>query len=131
MITCLAVPARAGAQHYIGKHKSEVRKLMKENMKNLHEDNTTRNMVFNMVKYIDNRGNQTLTYFFSEQDTCLYSNWLCDYSMLNKVVADLNKKYEQSAEDSWYYMHDGRKYTITLTTGEWFFTIKTRAEKKQ
>lgn len=128
---CLAIPGRAGGQHFIGKHKSEVRKIMKENTKELYEDDSSRNPVYNMVKYIDNLGNQTLIYFFSGQDTCLYSKWMCDYSMLNKVVSGLNEKYEQSAEDSWHYTLDGLDYRIILNTGEWFFTITTKSEKQE
>ena len=128
---CLAIPGRARGQHFIGKHKSEVRKMMKENTKELYEDDSSRNPVYNMVKYIDNLGNQTLIYFFSGQDTCLYSKWMCDYSMLNKVVSGLNEKYKQSAEDSWHYTQDGLDYRIILNTGEWFFTITTKSEKQE
>jgi len=99
---------------------------MKENKNELYEDNTSKNPVYNMVKYIDNLGNQTLIYFFSDQDTCLYSKWMCDYSMLNKVVSGLNEKYRQSAEDTWHYTQDDREYRVSLTTGEWYFTISTR-----
>ncbi len=130
LILCLAIPARAWGQHYIGLHKDEVKDTMKQYRKDLYEDNSSRNTVYNMVKYIDNLGNQTLYYFFSEQDTCLYSKWVCDYSMLNKVVADLNRNFEQTAEDSWYYSHGGQEYRITLTTGEWFFTVTTKLKKQ-
>jgi hypothetical protein len=126
MIIFLAFPGRAEGQHYIGKHKSEVREMMKKNERDLHEDKSTRNSLYNMVKYIDNNGNQTLIYVFSDQDTCSYSKWMCDYSMLNKVVSGLNKDYEQSAEDSWNYIHEGQDYKITLKTGDWFFTITTK-----
>ena len=130
IVLCLSLPGQSRGQHYVGKHKSEVRRLMKENVNGLYEDNTSRNPVYNMVKYIDNLGNQTLIYFFSDQDTCLYSQWMCDYSMLNKVVSELNEQYRQSAEDSWYYVQDGREYRVSLTTGEWYFTISTRPMKK-
>lgn len=131
LIVCLALPGKAGGQHFIGKHKSDVKKLMQETMKEFHIDDYSRNPVYNMVKYIDNLGNQTLIYFFSEQDTCLYSKWICDYSMLNKVISQLNEKYEQSADDSWHYMYDEKKYHITLETGDWFFTITTRPDKRE
>ena len=130
LMLCLASPARVWGQQYIGMHKDEVRDTMKQYKKDLFEDNTSRNTVYNMVKYIDNLGNQTLYYFFSEQDTCLYSKWVCDYSMLNKVVSDLNRDYTQSAEDSWYYTYEGKEYRITLATGDWFFTITTKARKQ-
>jgi hypothetical protein len=130
LMLCLASPARVWGQQFIGMHKDEVRNAMKEYRQDLFEDNSSRNTVYNMVKYIDNLGNQTLYYFFSEQDTCLYSKWVCDYSMLNKVVSDLNRDYTQSAEDSWYYTCGGKEYRITLTTGDWFFTITTKAIKQ-
>ncbi len=127
----LAIPVRAGGQHFIGVHKSDVKKMMKESWKELYIDDSSRNPVYNMVKYIDKLGNQTLIYFFSEEDTCLYSKWMCDYSMLNKVVSGLNEKYESTAEDSWHYTHDGLRYRITLTAGDWFFTITTKPEVKE
>ena len=129
IILCLSIPGGAWGQQYIDKHKSEVRRMMKENTRELYEDDSSRNPVYNMVKYIDILGNQTLIYFFSEQDTCIYSKLMCDYSMLNKIVSELNEKHEQSAENSWHYAHEGRDYRITLTTGDWFFTITTKLEE--
>lgn len=131
ILICLLLPIRAMGQHYIGKSKPEVKQMMKENNKEVYEDNTSRNTLFNMVKYVDRLGTQTLIYFFNQGDTCLYSKWMCDYSMLNKVIADLNSSHKQSAEDSWYYSVDGREYKITLATGEWFFTITTRPKKEE
>ena len=131
LIIVLAIPCRAGGQHFIGESKTDVKRMMKEHWKGLYEDDASKNPVYNMVKYIDNLGSQTLIYFFSEDDTCQYSKWMCDYSMLNKVVSDLNSTYEQSAEDSWHYANEGKNYKIILTTGDWFFTITTKPETKK
>ena len=131
LLCCLAFPGKAGGQNYIGLHKEQVRDTMRTDRQDLFEDPAARNTVYNMVKYIDNMGIQTLYYYFSKEDTCLYSKWICDYSMLNKVIADLNEKYEQSAEESWMYTDDGKRYLITLTTGEWFFTITTKPDKRE
>jgi hypothetical protein len=131
LICCLALPGRTVGQNYVGLHKEAVRDTMKEYRRDLFEDNTSRNTAYNMVKYIDNLGNQTLYYFFSEGDTCLYSKWICDYSMLNKVVSGLNESYEPSADDSWLYTYRGKRYRITLTSGEWFFTITTKPDIKE
>jgi hypothetical protein len=128
---CLSQPAMVSGQNFIGKHKSEVRKLMKENMKELYEDKSSRNTVYNLLKYIDASGNQTMIHVFSEEDTCLYTKWMCDYSMLNKVVSDLNGKYMQTADDSWHYRSEGVDYRVTLKTGDWFFTITTKPEDKE
>jgi hypothetical protein len=56
---------------------------------------------------------------------------MCDYTMLNSVMAKLNSKYIQSANDTWRYIHGEEPYIITLTTGEWFFTITTKKEQKK
>lgn len=121
--------ATVSSQHVIGEHKSEVKKLMAEHRKELSIDQSSRNTVFNTLKYIDRMNRQTLLFVFSENDTCLYSKWMCDYSMMNKVIADLNSEYKQSPTNTWHYREEGKPYIITLTTGDWFFTITTRREK--
>ena len=130
MAALLAIPAPGSGQHFIGRHKLEVKELMSREMKQLFEDDHSVNTVYNTVKYVDRGGDQTLLFVFSEQDTCLYSKWMCDYSMLNTVLADLNSKYSQSAEDTWSYVYEKKPYIVTLTAGDWYFTITTRKEQK-
>jgi hypothetical protein len=131
MIVCLVFPVQVAGQHFIGRHKSEVRDLMDREKKQLYEDDQSVNRVYNTLKYIDRLGDQTLLFVFSDQDTCLYSKWMCDYSMLHSVIADLNGKYSQSAEDTWSYVHNREPYIITLTAGDWYFTITTKKEHKK
>ncbi len=131
IIVCLVFPAQVSGQHFIGRHKTEVKELMKREMKQLYEDDHSVNRVYNTLKYTDKLGDQTLLFVFSAQDTCLYTKWMCDYSMLNAVIADLNGKYTQSAEDTWSYVHDWEPYIITLTAGDWYFTITTKKEHKK
>lgn len=128
LVLCLALPVQVSGQHFIGRHKTEVKKLMAGNMKQLYEDDHSVNKVYNTLKYIDRLGDQTLLFVFSEQDTCMYSKWMCDYSMLNSVIASLNGKYSQSAEDTWSYVHDREAYIVTLTAGDWYFTITTKKD---
>lgn len=125
------LPVQVSGPHFIGKHKTEVRELMKQERKELYVDDLSVNKVYNTLKYIDRTGDQTLLFVFSEQDTCLYSKWMCDYSMLNAVLADLNSHYSQSAEDTWTYVYEGVPYIITLTAGDWYFTITTRKKQKK
>ena len=124
----LVIPVQVSGQHFIGRHKTEVKELMVKKMKQLYEDDHSVNTVYNTVKYIDRLGNQTLLFVFSEQDTCLYSKWMCDYSMLYSVISNLNGKYPQSAEDTWSYVHDQEQYIISLTAGDWYFTITTKKD---
>ena len=102
---------------------------MAEHRKELFIDKSSRNTVYKTLKYVDRMSRQTLLFVFSENDTCLYSKWMCDYSMMNKVIADLNREYKQSPTNTWYYKEKGKSYIITLTTGDWFFTITTRKEE--
>lgn len=125
----LVCSTMVSSQHLIGEKKAEVKKLMSEHNKELFIDESSKNTVFNTLKYVDRMNRQTLLLVFSEGDTCLYSKWMCDYSMMNKVMADLNSQYEQSATNSWHYKEKGKPYIITLTTGDWFFTITTRKEE--
>lgn len=126
LIACMIIPVQVSGQHFIGKHKTEVKELMDSKMKQLYEDEHSVNTVYNTIKYVDKLGDQTLLFVFSEQDTCQYSKWMCDYSMLNFVISSLNGKYSQSAEDTWSYVHEKETYIITLTTGDWYFTITTK-----
>ena len=130
LILWLTLPVQAEGKHFIGKHKTQVKEEMKEQRKELFEDDNSVNRVYNTLKYIDRLGNQTMLFVFSEQDTCLYSKWMCDYSMLNAVIANLNSQYQQSAEDTWSYMLDEQAYLITLTAGDWYFTITTKKNLK-
>jgi hypothetical protein len=130
LIICLFLGNTAFSQHFIGEHKAEVKKLMSVHRKELFIDKSSVNRVYNTLKYVDRWQNQTLLFVFSEDDICLYTKWMCDYSMMNKVVSELNEKYQQSAENTWHYKQRKKPYIITLSTGEWFFTITTRKEEK-
>ncbi len=129
-LSALLCSMSVSAQNFIGQDKSEVKRLMAEHRKNLFIDESSVNTVFNTLKYIDRFQRQTLLYVFSDDDICLYSKWMCDYSMMNKVIADLNRDYTQSVKNTWHYTDKGKKYTISLSTGDWFFTITTRKEEK-
>ena len=102
---------------------------MTEHRKELFIDESSKNTVFNTLKYVDRMKRQTLLLVFSEDDICQYSKWMCDYTMMNKVIADMNGEHEQSATNTWHYKEKGIPYIITLTTGDWFFTITTRKEE--
>ncbi len=123
---CLVSWNSLSAQHFIGRNKSEVRELMAEYRKELMEDKSSVNRVYNIVKYVDGLQNQTMLFVFTDDDICQYTKWMCDYSMISKVLAELNESYGNSAGNTWHYTHQGESYTITLTKGDWFFTVTTR-----
>ena len=127
---CLICGNTVSSQHFIGEPKSRVKQLMGEQRKELIIDEFSVNTVFNTLKYIDRLRSQTLLFVFSEEDICLYTKWMCDYSMMNKVISDLSANYKKSSANTWYYDYQKQRYIITLSTGEWFFTITTRKEEK-
>ena len=128
-ITCLFCGNKVSSQHFIGEHKSDVKKIMGEHRKELFIDESSVNTVFNILKYVDRMSRQTLLFVFSEEDICLYHKWMCDFSMMNKVKSDMNSDYKQFAENTWHYKHEKQDYVITLTTGDWFFTVTTRKDE--
>jgi hypothetical protein len=118
------------AQVYIGKHKDEVRQLMKENRKDLSLDESSRNTVYNLLKYVDRNESQTLLFVFNENDTCQYYKLTCDYSLLKKIQRDLDEKYTRSEEGLWYFTAEGKKFQVTLKQEEWFFSVLTKEVKQ-
>jgi len=114
------------AQHFIGVKKEEVKKLMKSEVKGLHEDRSARNPAFNMIKYVDRWGNQTMIFVFDDKDKCMYSKHMCDYSMETKMIVKLDEQYKKLDDATWTYKHGGTTYNITLKKDEWYFVLDTR-----
>lgn len=131
LIGCLLVSGAVSSQHFIGEDKIRVKELMEDHNREVFLDGSSVNTVYNTLKYVDRTGNQTMLFVFTDDDVCQYIKWMCDYSMMNRVVAGLNSRYEQSAGDSWHYEFRGEPYIITLTTGDWFFTVTTRKEESK
>ncbi len=123
LIFCLPV---SNAQHFIGEKKEEVRKLMKTQVKGLHEDKSARNLAVNMIKYTDRFQNQTMIFVFDDEDKCKFSKHMCDYSMETKMKGKLDLQYKKLDDDTWTYEHEGSTYKITLKKDEWYFVLDTR-----
>jgi len=100
--------------------------LMRENRRDLFLDESSRNTVYNLLKYVDYNDTQTLYFVFDENDICKYYKHICDYSFLKQIQKELNDKYIKSEEGLWYFDDENRKFMVTLKKGDWFFSVLTK-----
>jgi len=131
LVICTFIFLSAGmqAQHFIGLHKDDVIKLMRETYREFYNDNSFTNKQFNYLKFSDNTGSQTWLFFLSEDDICKYHKRMVDYAYMNEVVAELNSRGMKTGTDEWEYMNMGKSYTVSLTRDKWFFTVVTRVKE--
>jgi hypothetical protein len=99
---------------------------MKENRKDLFLDESSRNTVYNLLKYVDRNETQTLYFVFNENDTCQYYKLSCDYSLLKKIQKNMDEKYTKSEEGIWHFTEEGKRFKVTLKKEEWFFSVLTK-----
>ncbi len=129
IIALLILSAGLQAQHFIGLHKDNVIKLMRENYREFYNDNSFTNKHFNYLKFVDNTGSQTWLFFLTEDDICKYHKRMVDYAYMNEIETELNGRGMKTGSDEWEYMSKGKSYTVTLTRDEWFFTVVTRVKE--
>jgi len=127
ILSFLVVWASSGltAQHFIGKSKDEVRKLMAEYQKEMTEDETVKNPEFDLIRYSDRLENQTVLFVFKD-GLCSYSKQMCDYSLMKEITGALDAEHTRSNDSTWYYRADCSEYIISLKKEKWYFVIDTR-----
>ena len=111
------------AQNYIGMHKDEIVKTMKESQSSLKLNTSTVNPHYNYLKYEDKINEITMLFFLDEDDKCKLIRKMCDYSNINDVTKELNKTYSPNGRDKWYYMDGDKRFNVILTEEDWFFTV--------
>lgn len=99
---------------------------MRENRRDLFLDESSRNTIYNLLKYIDRNQTQTLLFVFDENDTCQYYKLMYDYSFINKIQEEFDEKYMRSEGGLWHYLEEGRKFQVTLKKEDWFFSVLTK-----
>ncbi len=85
----------SAAQNYIGMHKDEIIKVMHDSRPNFKLDKNAVNRSYNYLKFIDKSTEQTILFFLSEKNYCTYVRWMSDYSNLNDIISELNRKYKK------------------------------------
>jgi hypothetical protein len=117
-------------QEFIGKHKEEVKHIMSTERKDVHIDQSSKNTVYNLLKYTDGLNTQTILFVFNEKDTCIFYKTIYDYMYLRQVEKELNRKYTREGSGSWYFYSDNNKFIITLKKEKWYFSVLVNKEDK-
>lgn len=116
------------AQNFIGMHKDDIMQVMKDSQKRLKLNTSAVNPHYNYLKYEDKISEITVLFFLSDKDRCTLIRKMCDYSNINEVISELNSKYKTEGNNKWYYMDNGKRYSVVLTEEDWFFTVTTKLD---
>jgi hypothetical protein len=126
----LLFPLSGTAQQVIGLPKEEVMKVIQEEYKNFALDNTSKNITFNYLKYIDKLNEQTLLCMLSEKDICTSVKLISDYMNLEERIDELNRLGTRLNDSTWTYLHNKQKFVVKLKKEEWFFSLHTKPDVK-
>lgn len=110
-------------QNFIGLHKNEIIDSMKISYKNFKLNNDVVNKAYKYLKFEDHVSEQTMLFFLSEDNRCTLVRWMSDYSNINDIIGQLNKKYSKISKNQWSYNVNGKDYIVMLEDGEWYFTV--------
>lgn len=119
----LITALHCNAQQFIGKHKDEVKQMMSSQRKDVHIDESSRNTVYNLLKYVDHNNTKTIYYVFDDTDSCKFYKSIYDYSYLRQVEKELNRKYIRKSFGNWYYSDNNEIYVVTLKKDKWYFSV--------
>lgn len=114
------------SQNFVGKHKLQIKKEMKENYKDFYfsKEVMSKN---SFIKFEDFDGYQTFLFVLDDEGYCKYQMLMCDYSLLKTKIDDLNKTYEYQGELVWHdFISGNQNFVIRIKKEEWYFSIITR-----
>ncbi|GEM_PF-227413 len=118
---------RGFSQNYIGSHKLEIKKNIKEKYKDFYFSKEVMGGKHSFIKFEDYDGLRTLLFVLNDDGYCYYSILMCDYSLLKSTIDSLNKNYDYKDELMWVDYFTGKdNYSIKLKKKEWFFSVITR-----
>lgn len=124
LFSLFILPAHyCAAQHLIGLEKNQVVAIVRKEMKGFSQDHSTRNQEFNYLRYLNSSGTETLFIFLDENNFSVSTRMVCDYSEMDFMLADLNRKYRKKGENEWEYTFQNESFTVILEKKEWYFTV--------
>lgn len=127
----LLIGGTGKSQNLIGYHSNDIKKNMRETQNEFRLNDDTKNEYYNYLKFENRFGTKTFLFFLSENDTCIYTKLMCDYSDLKKTLKMLNEKHKLVNKNSWIEEKNGNKFNISIKREKWYFTLVTRKVKKQ
>jgi hypothetical protein len=128
ILVCLVsvIASQGYAQNFIGQHKDEIRKNVREAYPGFVFENEVENGKKSFLKYVNTFEEQTLLFVLDEKGYCttiarMYNTWL-----IAKVKNDLDAKFKRKDSLTWIETTDGKVYEIVLKKGKWFITVITQ-----
>lgn len=110
-------------QNLIGYHERDIRSYMKQNQKSMILQGLTFNNTYRYLKYADRSQTQTLFFFLSADSVCRSVRLICDKTLKDKKVAELNSLYKPVGNNLWEEEKNGSKYLVELKDEDWTFNI--------
>lgn len=113
-------------QNFVGRHKLEIKKEMKENQKDFYFSKEVLGKS-NFIKYEDFDGYRTFLFVLNDDGYCKYQMQMCDYGLLKRTIDTLNKNYEYKEDLTWYDYKSGKQnYVIKIKKEDWYFSVITK-----
>ncbi|NOQ23912.1 MAG: hypothetical protein GQ564_00990 [Bacteroidales bacterium] len=118
-------------QSFVGKHKLEIKKEMKEKYKNFYFSKEVLGKS-NFIKFEDFDGYRTYLFVLNKDGYCRYQMLMCDYSLLKKTIDSLNQNFEYKEDLVWYdYVSGKENFLIKIKKQEWYFSVITKKLEKK
>ncbi len=118
-------------QSFVGKHKLEIKKEMKANLKDFYFSKEVMGKS-NFIKFEDFDGYRTYLFVLNEDGYCKYHMLMCDYSLLKKMIDSLNQNYEYKENLTWYDYTSGKQnFAVRIKKEEWYFSVITKKLEKK
>jgi hypothetical protein len=118
----------AYSQNLIDYNEKYIIKYMKENQPEFNINNVINNK-FSYLKYSDNSDNQTLLFFLDENSVCKNIRIICNFSLKNEKINELNSSYKSIGTNKWSDKREGKKYLIEMKDEDWSVIITIEPEK--
>ncbi|MFO7829300.1 MAG: hypothetical protein R6V23_11800 [Bacteroidales bacterium] len=117
-------------QNFVGAHKLEIKKQMKENHKDFYFSKEVLGKS-SFIKFEDFDGYRTFLFVLNDDGYCKYQILMCDYGLLKPTIDSLNNNYEYKNDLTWYDYFTGKEnYVIRVKKEEWYFSVVTRKLEK-
>lgn len=114
------------AQNFVGKHKLQIKKEMKDNYKDFYfsKEVLSKN---SFIKFEDFDGYRTYLFVLDDEGYCKYHMLMCDYSLLKTTIEDLNSTYEYKGNLTWHdYITGNKNFVVRIKKEEWYFSVITK-----
>jgi hypothetical protein len=122
----ILIPFNLTAQNLIGSSAKDIRIYMKENQKIFANQGMVYNSTFKYLKYVDRNETQTLLFFLTTDSICRSVRLVCDKSLKDQKIKELNSNFKKTSENNWTDFKNGKKFLIELKDEELSFSVTIR-----